>query len=132
MVAVVLLHRPNRFLKAVREWSRPVRVAGHAIADVRKTKGELIAENALLRQQLIAAKRHLGRPQLAKPEKLAITLWSHLSTQWQSTLLRVPTRLASPQVRVFRACGTVCSAAALALLPRFFGFHQNRDFFRAL
>lgn len=29
------------FLKAVREWSRPVRVAGHAIADLRKTKGEL-------------------------------------------------------------------------------------------
>jgi hypothetical protein len=54
---------------------------------VRKTRAELIAENALLRQQLIAAKRHLGRPQLAKPEKLAITPWSRLSTQWQSTLL---------------------------------------------
>jgi len=74
-------------LDAAREWSRPIRVAGHAIADVRKTKAELIAENALLRQQLIAASRHLGRPQLAKPEKLAITLWSRLSTQWQSTFL---------------------------------------------
>ena len=82
-----LVTSAHRFLDAAREWSRPIRVAGHAIADVRKTKGELIAENALLRQQLIAAKRHLGRPQLAKPEKLAITLWSRLSTHWQSRLL---------------------------------------------
>ena len=77
----------HRFLKAVREWSRPIRVAGHAIADVRKTKTELIAENALLRQQLMAAKRHLGRPVLAKPEKLAITVWARLTSQWESAFL---------------------------------------------
>ena len=77
----------RHFLQDAREWSRPVRVVGHAIADLRKSKVELIAENALLRQQLIAAKRHLGRPQLAKPEKLAITLWSRLTTHWQSTIL---------------------------------------------
>ena len=77
----------HRFLKAVRDWSRPIRVAGHAIADVRKTKGELIAENALLRQQLITASRHLGRPQLAGPEKFAITVWARLTWQWQSAFL---------------------------------------------
>jgi putative transposase len=60
---------------------------GQAIADVRETKADLIAENALLRQQLIAAKRHLRRPKLAKPEKLAITLWARLTNQWQSTFL---------------------------------------------
>ena len=82
-----LVASAHRLLKAGREWSRPIRVAGHAIADVRKSKAELIAENALLHQQLIAAKRHLGRPELAKPEKLAITAWARLSSQWQSTML---------------------------------------------
>ncbi len=75
------------FLQDAREWSRPVRVVGQAIADVRKTKADLIAENALLRQQLIAAKRHLGRPQVSKPEKLAITLWARLTTHWQTSFL---------------------------------------------
>ena len=60
---------------------------GHAIVDVRKTKVEFIAENAVLRQQLIAAKRHLGRPQLAKPEKLALTLWARACKGWQRTFL---------------------------------------------
>jgi len=77
----------RRLLDHVRELSRPVRVAAHAIADIRKTKAELIAENALLRQQLIAAKRHLGRPRLSKPEKLAITLWARACKGWQSTFL---------------------------------------------
>lgn len=70
-------------------YARSVRVAVQAFTGVRKTKSELIVENALLRQQLIAAKRHLGRRQLAKPEKLVITLWSRLTTQWQNTLLLV-------------------------------------------
>ncbi len=47
----------KRLVRAVREWSRPARVAARAIADVRKTKTELIADNALLRQQLIVANR---------------------------------------------------------------------------
>ena len=57
-------------LQGAQQWSRPIRVATHAIADVRLTKADLIAENALLRQQLIAARRHLGRPLLSKPEKV--------------------------------------------------------------
>ena len=64
----------KRIIKLVKDLSRPVRVAGHAIADLRKTKVELIAENALLRHQLIAGKRHLARPQISKPEKMAIAL----------------------------------------------------------
>ena len=73
--------------QGAQQWSRPIRVATHAIADVRLTKADLIAENALLRQQLIAARRHLGRPLLSKPEKVATTLWARLTKRWQGTLL---------------------------------------------
>lgn len=38
----------RRIVDAAREWSRPVRVAGCAIVDVRKTKAELIAEKKAL------------------------------------------------------------------------------------
>ena len=48
---------PKRLLDELREWSRPARVAAHAIAYLRKTKTELIADNALLRLQLIVADR---------------------------------------------------------------------------
>ncbi len=82
-----LATRARRLLQAAQEWSRPIRVATHAIADVRLTKADLIAENALLRQQLIVARRHLGRPLLSKPEKVATTLWARLTTRWQSTCL---------------------------------------------
>jgi hypothetical protein len=54
---------------------------------VRLTRADLIAENALLRQQLIAAKRHLARPLLSKPEKVATTIWARMTTRWQSTFL---------------------------------------------
>ena len=77
----------RRLVQAAQEWSRPARVAGHAIADVRLTKADLIAENALLRQQLIAAKRHLGRPLFSKPEKVATTIGARLTTRWQTTFL---------------------------------------------
>jgi putative transposase len=77
----------RRVIRFVKESSRPVRVAAHATADLRKTRVELIAENALLRHQLIAAKRHLTRPRISKPEKMAITIWARLTKWWQSTFL---------------------------------------------
>jgi hypothetical protein len=82
----------RRLLQTAQVWSRPVRVAVHALADIRMTKAELVAENALLRQQLMAAKRHLGRPQISKPEKVAITLWARQTTGWQRTFLLFSTR----------------------------------------
>ena len=54
-----LVNLPKRLLEELRAWSRPARVAPHAIADIRKTKTALIADNALLRQQLIVADRHM-------------------------------------------------------------------------
>jgi putative transposase len=76
-------------LRGVKEWSRPARVAAHAIADIRKTKTELIAENALLRQQLIAAKRQLKRARLTRSERAASTLLARLTRCWRGAILVV-------------------------------------------
>ena len=37
-----LVALPKRLLEEVREWSRPARVAAHAVADLDKTKTELV------------------------------------------------------------------------------------------
>jgi hypothetical protein len=47
-------------------WTKPntLIVAVGALADMTRTKPELIAENALLRQQLIVLQRSMKRPKL--------------------------------------------------------------------
>jgi hypothetical protein len=49
----------------IKRWTTPrtETLVGGAINDVTKTKPKLIAENALLRQQLIVLNRHLLRVQ---------------------------------------------------------------------
>lgn len=84
-----VLDHAKRVVKFVKDLSRPARVAAHAARDVTKTKVELVADNALLRQQLIAAKRQVHRPRMSKPEKLAMTMWSRLTRWWQSAILFV-------------------------------------------
>jgi putative transposase len=76
-------------LRGVKEWSRPARVAAHAIADMRKTKTELIAENALLRQQLIVVKRQSKRARLTRSERIAATFFARLTRWWRGTILTV-------------------------------------------
>ncbi len=52
--------------QAIRAWMKPntVTVAVGALADMTRTKPELIAENALLRQQLSVLHRSVKRPKL--------------------------------------------------------------------
>jgi len=49
-------------MRALRNACRPSSVAGGFIADLTRSRTELIAENALLRQQLIVASRRVKRP----------------------------------------------------------------------
>ena len=69
----------RRVVKFIKDLSRPARVVAHAAKDVTKTKAELIADNAIIRHQLIAAKQRIKRPRMSKPEKVAMTLWSRLT-----------------------------------------------------
>ena len=76
-------------LRAVREWSRPARVAAHAIADLSKTKTELIADNALLRQQLIVANRQIKRALFSPSERATTTFLARLTRSWRDAMLLV-------------------------------------------
>ncbi|HEY5374401.1 MAG TPA: hypothetical protein VIK01_12000, partial [Polyangiaceae bacterium] len=48
--------------KAVREALRPCSIVGGLAADLLRSRGELVAENVLLRQQLIVAARKVKKP----------------------------------------------------------------------
>ena len=84
-----LVALPKRLLEELREWSRPVRVAAHAVADVRKTKAELIADNALLRQQLIVANRQIKRALFTRSERAATTILARFTRSWRDAMLLV-------------------------------------------
>ena len=70
--------RAVRFIeRKVRDWTRPDRAAPLLLglmADLTRSRRELLAENALLRQQLIVARRQFKRPKLTRRDRLRLLL----------------------------------------------------------
>jgi putative transposase len=59
------------------------------MADLSRSKSELIAENALLRQQLIILKRQVKRPPITRTDHMLLVLLAKLVRTWQQALLIV-------------------------------------------
>ena len=79
----------NRAKSALREATRPLPlVAGFAL-DLARSRRELLAENALLRQQLIVASRKVKRPAFRPHERGLVVLLSRLARRWRDALLLV-------------------------------------------
>ena len=85
--------RAVRFIeRKVRDWTRPERAAPLPLglmADLTRSKRELLAENALLRQQLIVARRQFNRPKLTPRDRLRLLLLARLAKYWRDTILLV-------------------------------------------
>jgi len=56
------------------------------LTDLGRSKSELIAENALLRQQLIILKRQVKRPACTNADRILLVLLARLVRSWQQTL----------------------------------------------
>ena len=65
--------------------SMPFGVARDAV----RTRLELVAENASLRQQLIVLQRHVPSPRFREGERVTLVLFAHLTRGWRSALLLV-------------------------------------------
>ena len=71
------------------------------IADLIRSKAELLAENALLRHQLIILRRQVKRPAYRKSDRLLLVLLAKMVRTWKQnlfimqpeTLLRGPREL---------------------------------------
>ena len=72
-------------------WTKPLRtsLSLQTMADLGRSKSELIAENALLRQQLIILKRQVKRPPVTRADRILLVLLAKLVRTWQQALLIV-------------------------------------------
>jgi len=68
---------------------RPSPLVGDMIVDVCRSRSQLIAENALLRQQLIVASRAVKRPIFLGCERALLVLLARFVPLWRSALLLV-------------------------------------------
>jgi putative transposase len=72
-------------------WTKPLvtSLPLATLTDLGRSKSELIAENALLRQQLIILKRQVKRPTFTRTDRILLVLLARLVRTWQQALLLV-------------------------------------------
>ncbi len=70
--------------------TKPRRTAARLVVgagrDMTRSTAELLAENALLRQQIIVLRRAAGKPQLKDHERLLMVLLSRFNARWRQAL----------------------------------------------
>jgi putative transposase len=73
------------------QWTKPpaCSLPLGTLADLARSKAELLAENALLRQQLIILKRQVKRPTCAKADRILLVLLARAVRAWKQTLFVV-------------------------------------------
>ena len=59
------------------------------LTDLARSKSELVAENALLRQQLIIPRRQVKRPACAKTDRMLLVLLARMVRTWKQALFLV-------------------------------------------
>jgi putative transposase len=72
-------------------WTKPLRTSLplSTLTDLGRSKSELIAENVLLRQQLIVLRREVKRPTFTRTDRILLVLLARLVRTWQQALLLV-------------------------------------------
>jgi putative transposase len=72
----------------IKGWMKPttVTLALGALADLSRSKADLLVENALLRQQLIVLHRQVKRPQLTNGDRFRLVLLARCTKFWNHAL----------------------------------------------
>ena len=87
-----LIRSMKRFVSRVKQhlklWSKPTiaSIAVGSLSDLRRSRKDLIIENAILRQQLIVLNRQVKRPQLTQGDRVRLVLLARLTEFWQQAL----------------------------------------------
>ena len=91
MLQSLILH-VNKFIvdvaTRIKRWTKPssASLIVNTLADLSRSKAELIIENTLLRQQLIVLNRQVKRPCLSTSERLRMVVLARLTQHWQTAL----------------------------------------------
>jgi putative transposase len=72
----------------IKGWLKPttITLALGALADISRSKADLLVENALLRQQLIVLHRQVKRPKLTNGDRIRLVLLARLLIFWRQAL----------------------------------------------
>jgi hypothetical protein len=81
-----LLSRGVDVRRAITPASGSAGVARGLLADLLRSKQELLVENSMLRQQFIVAARKLKRPQFRPRERLFLVALASMFTRWRDAL----------------------------------------------
>ena len=73
------------------QWTKPLTssLPLETLADLGRSKSELVAENALLHQQLIVLKRQVKRPTFTRTDRILLVLLARVVRTWRQALLIV-------------------------------------------
>ncbi|MDP9373385.1 MAG: hypothetical protein M3Q65_13210 [Chloroflexota bacterium] len=82
------LHAVHRHLSAATKPIAPTVLAG-ALADLTRSKPELVAEHALVRQQLVVLKRGMMGPRCTPADRALLVLLASRVRGWRQALLLV-------------------------------------------
>ena len=93
----------ERFSRGIRPPTIPLLLG--MLVDLTRGKSELLAENALLRQQLIILRRQIKRPVDRKSDRLLLVLLARMVRTWKQALFLVqPETLLRWHRELFRLC----------------------------
>jgi len=78
----------NRIKESLKQLTKPVtaELTMNSIADITRSRKDLVVENAMLRQQLIVLQRSVKRPKFTTGDRTRLTLLARLTQFWQSAL----------------------------------------------
>jgi putative transposase len=81
----------NEWRASIVHWTKPLSssLPLGTLADLGRSKSELIAENAFLRQQLIMLKRQVKRPVYTKADRILLILLARVVRAWRQALVIV-------------------------------------------
>lgn len=80
-----------RLKQVIKNWSRPTSFAATpaSLADLTRTRTDLLIENAFLRHQVVVLSRHGKRPEITSTDRLFFVLLARCSKFWEQALLIV-------------------------------------------
>lgn len=78
----------SRLNQSLKYWTKPTTatLAVGTLADLTRSRRDLVAENALLRQQLIVLRRQVKRPRLTNGDRIHLVLLARFTRYWHNTL----------------------------------------------
>src|SRR5438477_8479236 len=85
-IGMVVLHKAHNWIKAKTKPATSSQILETA-SDLLRSRAELVAENVLLRQQLIVLRRSVKQPKLTGQDRCLMVLLSSKLPHWKQALL---------------------------------------------